>query len=52
MLDITIHTVYQEPVSDNLEITTSVVLSCGGSKGLPVHRFDAVLFTCSGSLGL
>ena len=28
-----------------LEITTSVVVSCGGPKSLPVHRFRVVIFT-------
>ena len=37
------------PLSDNLEITTviSVVVSCGGPKKFPVHRFGVVIFTFS-----
>ena len=34
-----------------LEITTAVVVSCGGLKSLPVHRFSVVNFTFSGPLG-
>ena len=38
------------PLSDNLDITTSVVVSCGGRKKGPVHRFGVVVFTFSGPL--
>ena len=31
------------PLSDKLEIETSVVVSCGGPKRLPVHRFSVVM---------
>ena len=39
------------PLSDNLEIATSVVVSCGGPNSQPVHRFSVVIFIFSGPLG-
>ena len=39
-------------LSDNLKITTSIVVPCGGPKRFPVHRLSAVIFTFSGPLGL
>ena len=38
--------------SDYLEITTDVVVPCGGPKILLVHRYSVVMFTLSGPLGL
>ena len=32
-------------LSDYLEITTAVVVPCGGPKSLPVHRYSVVIFT-------
>ena len=31
------------PFSDNLEVTTSVVVPCGGPKARPVHFFSVVI---------
>ena len=39
-------------LSDNFEITTSIVVPCGGPKSIPVHRFRVVIFTFSGPMGL
>ena len=44
--------VLRDNLSDNLEITTGIVLPYGDRKSLPVHRFSDVIFTFSGPLGL
>ena len=41
----------RSPLSDNIDITTSVVVPCGGPKSLPVHRLSVVIFTFSVPLG-
>ena len=40
------------PFTYSLEITTSVVVPCGGSKSLPLNLFSVVIFTFADSLGL
>ena len=39
-------------ISDYLEITTTVVVPCAGTKSLLVHRYSVVTFTICGPVGL
>ena len=34
-----------------IQIIKAVVLSCGGPKSLPVHRYYVIMFTFSGPMG-